>query len=54
MSNNQLLTLQGLAFFLLIASAILSFIQDDYANWALNMCLAFMILSAGPVSMGDT
>jgi len=38
-----------MAFFLLAISAVLSLSQDDYSSWALNLTLAFMILSAGNV-----
>ena len=42
--------LQGLSFFLLIISAIISLRLNDYSSWAINMCLAFMVLSAGNLS----
>lgn len=41
--------LQGLSFFLLIISAIISLKLNDYSSWAINMCLAFMVLSAGNI-----
>lgn len=50
MSKDKLLLLQGLAFLLLSASAILSLLQDDYSTWAINTTLAMMILSAGNIS----
>ena len=50
MSEDKLLLLQGLAFLLLTASAILSLIQKDYSTWAINTTLAMMILSAGNIS----
>ena len=49
MPEDKLLLLQGLAFLLLSASAILSLLQDDYSTWALNTTLAMMILSAGNI-----
>jgi len=50
MSENKLMLLQGLAFLLLSASAILSLLQDDYSNSALSTILAMMVLSAGNTS----
>jgi hypothetical protein len=50
MSEDKLLLLQGLAFLLLSASAILSLLQKDYSTWAINTTLAMMILSAGNIS----
>ena len=50
MPEEKLLLLQGLAFLLLSASAIISLLQKDYSTWAINTTLAMMILSAGNVS----
>jgi hypothetical protein len=48
--DNKAQLLQGLSFFLLIISAMLSLRQNDYSGWAINICLAFMVLSAESLS----
>ena len=50
MNEKDLLIVQGIAFFLLIASSIISLNLDDYSSWAMNLILAMMVVSAGNVS----
>jgi hypothetical protein len=46
MTNNRLIMLRGLALLLFFASSLLSLYQKEYANWALYLCLGFMVNAA--------
>ena len=50
MSEKDLFILQGIAFFILIISSMISLNLDDYSSWAINLILALMIISAGNIS----
>ena len=50
MNEKDLLKVQGIAFFLLTASSLISLNLDDYSGWAINLVLAMMVVSAGNVS----
>ena len=50
MNEKNLYIVQGIAFFLLITSSLISLNLDDYSNWAINLILAMMVVSAGNVS----
>ncbi len=52
MFPSNLKLLQGVSFLLFAATAILYLIQDDYSNWSIFMCLAFMVLASDPEGMG--
>ncbi len=49
---SKLKILQGVSFLIFAATAITYLIQDDYSNWSIFMCLAFMVLASDPDGMG--